>query len=328
MSLEPRMHAHLNSLLESFYVHPLADFHNNLLKSINVDPLAEISNRLVESVCANPLIGIHSSLLKSINAGSLAGLQNGLLESINEENYRFIKQLSGSLRSISESIYRDVFTFQSRLLDLALEEKQGGLLIKEGWIPHHTMPLEEMVERYWLNEEAEWDFGANDYLETHYKEHWVEARGALEKNLEENEIVDLDSKEVFTEAMDNFEDGRFTSVTRVLIPEIERVTRGLGHSQLGQAMRELTDDAPINVLSSWFEWAIHGYLTETKMGELGLVSKVDLNAPVSDEIPNRHAVAHGTSYSNRRIALNSLFIVDHVFCIVGERYELLDESDD
>ena len=257
---------------------PMQPYLNNLLKSINVNPMAEIHNSLLESINADALARIRSSLLGSINVDPLAGIPNGFLESINEEQNRLLEQLSSFRKSIWESTYHDLFTFQSRLADLALEKEQGELLIKEGWIPHHTMPLDEMVQRYWLKEEAEWDCDVNDYLETYYKEHWVEVRGALEKNLEGNEIVDLDSKEVFTEAMDNFEDGRFTSVTRVLIPEIERVTRRLGHSQMGQAMRELTDDAPIDVLSSWFEWAIHDYLTETKRGELGLVSKVDLNA--------------------------------------------------
>ncbi|MCY4138622.1 MAG: hypothetical protein OXF56_10195 [Rhodobacteraceae bacterium] len=128
---------------------------------------------------------------------------------------------------------------------LARHARRAQVLDEAGWLPHHSMPFARM-------EECTLDVDAvRQFLCQHYDERWSDVCREIEARLADYNI-DGEAKATFVEAMNAHGAGFFRSVCRVLMPEIERVSRvelyegklkGISSLPL---LRELAGQLPIN----------------------------------------------------------------------------------
>lgn len=200
---------------------------------------------------------------------------------------------------------------------LARYAQRAQALDEAGWLPHHSMPFERM-------DECAGDADAIDRLLCrHYREQWSDVRRDIEARVAEYDIND-EAKATFAEALNAHETGFYRSVCRVLMPEIERVSRVELHGDRLNSiasqplLRELTGRLPISAVEP------SGFLA------LNLFRRLSehLYEHVWDEdsrgrfaeapVPNRHAVVHGlVLYSSMQNSLNAIFMADFIFQAIG-----------
>ena len=169
-------------------------------------------------------------------------------------------------------------------------------------------------------EECEGDSDAIHRLFTeHYRERWSAVHGDIEVSLAEYDIDD-EAKASFGEALNTHQAGFYRSVCRVLMPEIERVSRvelhgdGLDRITSQPLLRKLAGRLPISAVGPG------GFLALNLFRRLSehLYEHVDDEDSrrrfAQDPVPNRHAAVHGlVVYSSMQNSLNADFMADFIF---------------
>ena len=214
--------------------------------------------------------------------------------------------------------YASQIAMQRRLADLTnpyIEaRRRGQLLERHEWFPHHTMP-----EFLFGGHIDDADFNA--LVLAYYRENWAEVRQMIEQNLSDCP-VDGETKAAFHEALDSHESGRYLSVCRNLIPEMERVVRihlygnKVGSFSVEKQMNIYFGNLPVSVLPDRsLGWIGFKYLQSHLYAHIK--DEADRERYVNHQIPNRHAAIHGlVTYDNVHNSLNSIFVADYVLQLI------------
>ena len=212
----------------------------------------------------------------------------------------------------------DLIGMQRRLADLTnpfIEaRRRGQLLERHEWFPHYTMP--EFLFGGHID-----DVDFNALVLAYYRENWVEVRQMLEQNLSDCP-VDGETKAAFHEALDSHESGRYLSVCRNLIPEMERLVRihlygdQVGSFSVEKQMDIYFGDLPVSVFPDRSSgWIGFKYLQSHLYAHIK--NEADRERYVNHQIPNRHAAMHGlVTYDSIQNSLNSIFVADYVLQLI------------
>ena len=214
------------------------------------------------------------------------------------------------------------------------------ILGRVGWLPHYTIPFEQIAE---FGDDVEL---IRSELLDYYTSNWQNVRAEIEARLSDY-MVDGEAKATLREALDAHEAGFYRCVCRVLFPEIERVFRkGLFGNKIGpipysEFIEKLTDDdksIDAFIHRGLYDLTIFAHLTEAVREEqriaegqkptasddtiFGLFTGVRREEHVErlkrNAIPNRHAAIHGlVAYSTQQNSLNTIFVADYIFEVVG-----------
>ena len=201
--------------------------------------------------------------------------------------------------------------------ELVRHAHRAQALDEAGWLPHHSMPFDRV-------EECAGDADAiHRLLSRHYRERWSDVHGDIEAQLAEYDIDD-EAKATFGEALNAHEAGFYRSVCRVLMPEIERVSRVELHGDRldritsQPLLRELVGRLPISAVEPG------GFLGLNLFRRLSehLYEHVDDEDSrrrfARDPVPNRHAAVHGlVVYSTMQNSLNAVFMADFIFQVIS-----------
>ena len=154
----------------------------------------------------------------------------------------------------------------------------------------------------------------------------------IEASLAEYDIDD-EATATFVEALNAHEPGFYRSVCRVLMPEIERVSRVELHGDRlyritsQPLMRELAGQLPISTVEPG------GFLGLNLFRRLSehLYEHVDDEDSrrrfAEDPVPNRHTAVHGlVVYSSMQNSLNAVFMADFIFQVIGLLKALASDS--
>ena len=216
------------------------------------------------------------------------------------------------------------------------------ILGKVGWLPHYTMPFEDI---------AEWE-GDNEDIQrrvlNYYEDKWNDIRSTMEKRLSYYK-ADEHAKAVFHEALNAHECGLYRLVCPALFSAIERVFRAgkVGPINSVELIGNLVnDDSHIEnfIYTGYIDLHIIPYLmkglevekVESKKGTQetktdwpewagpifgiykSIFEKKDLHIlEQGGPVPNRHAAIHGlVVYSSPQNSLNAIFLADNIFRIV------------
>ncbi len=232
-----------------------------------------------------------------------------------------------------ESAYRKVIESQARIAgvvkrlqlgsvgtaarQLAHHARRAQVLDEAGWLPHHSMPFGRM-------EECADDVGAvQELLCRHYQERWSDVCRDIEARLAEYDIDD-EAKATFVEALNAHEAGFHRSVCRVLMPEIERVSRvelykgrlkGIASLPL---LRELAGRLPITAVEPGGFLALNLFRRLSEHLYEDVWDEDSRRRFAEDPVPNRHAAVHGlVVYSSMQNSLNAIFMADFIFQAIG-----------
>ena len=200
---------------------------------------------------------------------------------------------------------------------LARYAQRAQALDEAGWLPHHSMPFERM-------EECAGDADAiHRLLCRHYREQWSDVRRDIETRVAEYDIDD-EAKATFAEVLNAHEAGFYRSVCRVLMPEIERVSRVELHGDRlngiasQPVLRELTGRLPISAVEPSGFLALNLFRRFSKHLYEHVWDEDSRRRFAEDPVPNRHAVVHGlVLYSSMQNSLNAIFMADFIFQAIG-----------
>ena len=137
-------------------------------------------------------------------------------------------------------------------------------------------------------------------------------------------VLDDEAKATFREALAAHEARLYRNVSRLLFPEIERVSRKELHGDRltkeisGQPwLRELARDLPVSVAGRARFFGVHlcrrlsSHLYESVRDEDAW------RRFAGDPVPNRHAVVHGVvEYSSMQSSLNAIFMTEFLFSTI------------
>lgn len=200
---------------------------------------------------------------------------------------------------------------------LARHARRAQVLDEAGWLPHHSMPFARM-------EECAGDVDAvRELLCRHYGERWSDVCRDIEARLAEYDIDD-EANATFVEAMNAHEAGFYRSVCRVLMPEIERVSRvelyegklrGISSLPL---LRELAGQLPITTVEPGGFLALNLFRRLSEHLYEDVWDEDSRRRFAEDPVPNRHAAVHGlVVYSSMQNSLNAIFMADFIFQAIG-----------
>lgn len=196
---------------------------------------------------------------------------------------------------------------------LARHARRAQVLDEAGWLPHHSMPFARM-------EECAGDVDAvHELLCLHYAKRWPDVCQDIEVRLAEYDIDD-EAKATFVEAINAHEAGFYRSVCRVLMPEIERVSRAelyegkpRGISSL-PLLRELAGQLPITAVEPGGFLALNLFRRLSAHLYEDVWDEDSRRRFAEDPVPNRHAAVHGlVVYSSMQSSLNAIFMADFIF---------------
>ena len=195
--------------------------------------------------------------------------------------------------------------------------RRAQVLDEAGWLPHHSMPFGRM-------EDCAGEVRAvHELLCRHYEERWSDVCRDIEARLAEYDIDD-EAKATFVEAMNAHEAGFYRSVCRVLMPEIERVSRvelyegklkGISSLPL---LRELAGQLPITAVEPGGFLALNLFRRLSEHLYEDVWDEDSRRRFAEDPVPNRHAAVHGlVVYSSMQNSLNAIFMADFIFQAIG-----------
>ena len=192
--------------------------------------------------------------------------------------------------------------------------RRGQLLERHEWFPHYTMP--EFLFGGHID-----DVDFNALVLAYYRENWAEVRQMIEQNLS-GCPVDGETKAAFHEALDSHESGRYLSVCRNLIPELERLVRihlygdKVGSFSVEKQMGNYFGNLPASVFP---DRSLAGIGFKYLQSHLyaHIKDEADRERYVNHQIPNRHAAIHGlVTYDSVPNSLNSIFVADYVLQLI------------
>ena len=255
---------------------------------------------------------------------------------------------SGILREMSREIepllraWRNFVEIHASKISTAISELRKWdlsceILGRAGWLPHYTIPFEQIAE---FGDDVEL---IRSKLLDYYTSNWQNVRAEIEARLSDY-MVDGEAKATLREALDAHEAGLYRCVCRVLFPEIERVFRTeLFGSKIGRIpysafIKKLADDdksIDAFIHRGLYDLTIFAHLTRAvrEKDRIKPVSESDdlifgLFTDVNNEeqreilknnpVPNRHAAIHGlVVYSSRQNSLNTIFLADYIFVAIN-----------
>ena len=209
---------------------------------------------------------------------------------------------------------------------LARHARNAQALDDAGWLPHYSTPFDRCNE-------CGGDLDAlYEFLSGHYRERWTEIRRDIEARLMQYDVDD-EAKATFREALDAHEAGLYRSVCRVLMPELERVSRRELH---GDGMEPITSQKLLQELTAQLHMSSvepAGFYNLNLFRRLSkhlyehLSDEEDRQRFERDPVPNRHAAVHGlVVYSSMQNSLNTLFMAEYIFQVIGVLKGLLSEQ--
>ena len=222
------------------------------------------------------------------------------------------------LANLMEPYASQIASVSRRLADLTnpfIEaRRRGQLLERHEWFPHYTMP-----EFLFGGHIGDADFNA--LVLAYYRENWAEVRQMIEQNLSDCP-VDGETKAAFHEALDSHASGRYLSVCRNLLPELERLVRihlygdKVGSFSVEKQMDIYFGNLPVSVFPDRsLGWIGFKYLQNHLYAHIK--DEADRERYVNHQIPNRHAAIHGlVTYDNVQNSLNSIFVADYVLQLI------------
>ena len=186
-----------------------------------------------------------------------------------------------------------------------------------GWLPHYSTPFDRV-------DECTGDVDALcALLSRHYRERWPEVRRDIEARLMGYDLDD-EAKATFFEALDAHEAGLYRSVCRVLMPEIERVSRTelhgdkLDHITSQKLLRKLAGQLPISSMEPGGFLGLNLFRRLSKHLYEHVREEVGRQRFARDSVPNRHAAVHGlVVYSSMQNSLNAVFMTDYIFQMIS-----------
>jgi len=256
-------------------------------------------------------------------------ISDGVLEGIN----RFVQTLENIKLVVSVPL-------TMLLTEINRQRTKGNLLEAAGWLPHYTMPLDQISEAYGPDE-------INAIITAHYRNEFDTVEASFLARVAQYKLDD-ELTAAFREALACHRAGAYRATVRLLFPEIERV-----------ACKELYDgkrkyifeagptrakqrEAGITSLPDFFEHGMrlplghildfeYGYQLLLKFGN-HLYSKVPDNVDAialiaADPVPNRHAAVHGiVVYSTMQNSLNMLIMADFIFHLISAMKEHMSDE--
>ena len=178
-----------------------------------------------------------------------------------------------------------------------------------GWLPYHTVPMEEFFGQ------AEGGFEAvGERADAYYTTHAIDIVRDVESKIASYKVDD-EAKATLSEALQAHEHGLYRASCRVLLPELERVIR---QDWLGiEGVRPLTQRDLTASVESW-KHRLEDFPEET--GDLVLFGWIHSYVFARFETletrlaPNRHAAAHGWEvYASEQDSLNTIICTDYVY---------------
>jgi hypothetical protein len=264
------------------------------------DSLAAFQRQLAESV--RPLREINDQVVKNLQAISHSHMPN-LFEAI-EAAQRSFAPLMASLAQAAAQV--------------AVAQHKCQLLEDSGWLPHTTLPL-TLIDQ--CNDDPR---ELSRLIEEYYSNNWNDVYLELCSRIDRFSVDD-EAKSTFREALAAYNYKMYRSVSRILMPEIERIARiefiGAALGKVVGEGREL-ERAAGEMYAADIEPAGHigMLLFERLTGHLyaNIQTDDDVRRLEADDVPNRHASMHGiVSYNTAKNALNTIFMADYVFQIVS-----------
>ena len=255
------------------------------------------------------LMDPYAAQIATVNRG-LAALMDPYAAQIATVNHR--------LAALMDLYAAQIATVNRGLADLTSPYigacRRGQLLERHEWFPHQTM-----LEFLFGGHIDDADFNA--LVLAYYRENWAEVRQMIEQNLSDCPVDD-ETKAAFHEALDSHESGRYLSVCRNLIPELERVVRihlygnKVGSFSVEKQMNICFGNLPVSVFPDRsLGWIGFKYLRSHLYDHIR--DEADLERYVNHQIPNRHAAIHGlVTYDNVQNSLNSIFVADYVLQLI------------
>jgi uncharacterized coiled-coil protein SlyX len=198
---------------------------------------------------------------------------------------------------------------------LAKTDRRKKALDRIGVLPHASTPLALLD-----GEESDDDLRA--ILEKHYRERWS---GVSQDVLERSHrfSVDAEAKAALAEAVEAHQNGHYRSVCRLLLPEIERVTRvellgnEVGTIHVDKVVGGPAMDLPISETTpaGYYALGLYERLTDHLYVKVGAANRGNFER---DLVPNRHAAIHGLIvYNSFWHSLNTIFMTDFAFQVVS-----------
>ena len=305
------------------YASQIATVNRRLASSLEpyASQIATVNRRLASSLepYASQIATVNRRLASSLEpyASQIATVNRRLASSL-EPYASQIATVNRRLASSLEPYASQIATVNRRLADLTnpyIEaRRRGQLLERHEWFPHYTMP-----DFLFGGHIDDADFNA--LVLAYYRENWAEVRQMIEQNLSDCP-VDGETKAAFHEALDSHESGRYLSVCRNLIPEMERVVRihlygnKVGSFSVEKQMDIYFGNLPVSVFPDRsLGWIGFKYLRSHLYAHIK--DEADRERYVNHQIPNRHAAMHGlVTYDNVQNSLNSIFVADYVLQLI------------
>ena len=291
------------------------------------------------SPCRGTLVGellkILGDNINSPNDRRVSGASRGAIRGAKATD-RGINALAELFAPYMRALQRDLEVLAPILIQIYQEFDRwtvsSEVIGKAGWLPHCTMPFEEVTQ---CRDDIE---KVRELLLNYYLNNWKEVRSEIESRVSKYRIDD-EAKETMSEALKAHEAGLYRSVCRLVYPEIERIFRvetfnnKVGHVTPGKILEELLLDSQAGLECytprGLYDLTILRHLTKNKAQEsrvasdayiAGLFERVDSEEDrlrlEQSEIPNRHAAIHGlVVYSSRQNSLNAIFTFDYICTI-------------
>ncbi len=231
------------------------------------------------------------------------------MERITEPLVRFGQILESLRVPTIKFIETEFLPFADMFKKLAVSFELTRRLNESGWLPHYSTPFDLVSGEIEEIREA---------LAGYYKDNWVFVRSEIEKKIADFDLDD-ESRSVFIEALNAHEAGSYRAVSRLIFPEIERLSRiefevdnHFKPLSSQRDLRELAGKLPIRgglEAAALFEKLYDHIYMEVKSPEA-------LEAVQKDGVPNRHACLHGlVSYGTMQNSINSIFLIEYVFWV-------------
>ena len=249
------------------------------------------------------------------------------------ELFRILESTGKAVQEFADIIAPHLEPVARGFVALAEWHKMSEVLNAAGWLPHYTTPL-ALVADCSIDADA-----VRTKLKEYYEQNWSSVRRDIESHLAEYN-VDEEARATFREALDAHGHGLHRSACRVVFPEIDRLLRTelfghrTGNERYPDIVKSLVCDKEKSLEDflpgGWFDFDYMGHLTagiikgsddavsEKIFGVFRKVTEGDLQRLEQDPVPNRHAAMHGyVPYSSQQNSLNTIFVGDYIFRLIG-----------
>ncbi|MGI4880725.1 MAG: hypothetical protein ACRYG4_24945 [Janthinobacterium lividum] len=268
-----------------------------------------------------------ASLARLVSGPLLPPAYLSSMAKIGETTRRVVAGFAGAQAPWNRSIAEILRPLQDVFVRIEAEGQKARLVSSCGWLPHETMPFNEIDIAQASPEEVD------ALVEAHYRHNWASIENTIAHSVDGYDIDD-EAKATYREALTAHGLGLFRVSPRLLFPEIERVVSvelyGGEHEAVPAtggrkrpitSMKELREEIQQMPAGDVLAYAFATELMERLDAHLYEHVGDDpgnLARFASDPVPNRHAALHGlVTYRSRKTSLNALIMADFIFHIVS-----------